>query len=108
MADSDPPMHGDAPIRVLYVNHTDIVGGAERVLLDVLQSLPESVQPHVACPPGELSSRVLSLGVPFTPISGTDASFRLSPWNTARGLANLGRSAVQIRQNAARTRANLV
>ena len=95
-------------MRVLYVNQTAQVSGAERSLLGLLRGLEGSVERVVACPEGELAEEVRALGVRHEPISGTVASFRLHPRHTARGLLDIGRSALQVRRLVSRLRPDLV
>ncbi|MEX2447946.1 MAG: glycosyltransferase [Solirubrobacterales bacterium] len=95
-------------MRVLYVNQTAQVSGAERSLLALLQGLGDAVEPLVASPPGELAEEVLRAGAEALPIAGTAASFRLHPLHTSRGLAEIGRSALQVRRLVARHKPDLV
>ena len=44
-------------MRVLYVCHTALVGGAERSLLDQIMTFGDRVDPVLACPNGALSQR---------------------------------------------------
>jgi len=94
--------------RVLYVNQTDQVSGAERSLLAMLESVRPTVDPVLACPPGELTEAAHGLGVATTPIMGTRASFRVHPVHTSRGLYEIGRSALQIRAAVSRLRPDLI
>ncbi|HSS04166.1 MAG TPA: glycosyltransferase family 4 protein [Solirubrobacterales bacterium] len=95
-------------MRVLYVNQTAQVSGAERSLLALLEGLDGRVERVVACPEGELAAAVRELGIEHEPILGTQASFRLHPVHTSRGLAEIGRSALQVRRLVARLRPDLV
>lgn len=95
-------------MRVLYVNQTAVVSGAERSLLDIVTGLGDAVEPIVACPPGELADAVLAVGIRHLPIVGTLASFRFHPLHTSRGLAEIGRSAGEVRRLAAETEADLI
>jgi glycosyltransferase involved in cell wall biosynthesis len=95
-------------MRVLYVNQTADMSGAERSLLDLLGALPHDVEPVLACPDGPLAARVRDLGVPWRPIPKTDASFRLHPRHTSRALLELGAQAAAVRGVAKRTRPHLV
>jgi glycosyltransferase involved in cell wall biosynthesis len=83
--------------RVLYLGHTGILGGAERVLLDILSNLPDRFEPHLACPPGEVADLARALGVRYMPISGTEVSFRLHPAMTMRGLKRIAASGRELR-----------
>jgi glycosyltransferase involved in cell wall biosynthesis len=89
-------------LRVLYVNQAGQVSGAERSLLALIDGLPSSVTPFIACPAGELEDEVRRRGVESFRIAGTTASFRLHPWHTAKGLFDIGRSSVEVRRAVAR------
>jgi glycosyltransferase involved in cell wall biosynthesis len=95
-------------VNVLYVNHTEVVSGAERSLLSLLGGLPAEVAALVASPRGRLSEAVERLGVPTTAITGTAGSLRLHPLHTPRALAELSLAGVQVRRAAARHRADVV
>lgn len=95
-------------MRVLYVNQTGQVSGAERSLLTLIGGLGDAVEPCVACPPGELAEALRAAGIEPFPIAGTGASFRLHPLHTARGLFEIGRSALQVRRLVSRLRPDLV
>ncbi|HWC09339.1 MAG TPA: hypothetical protein VG458_09835, partial [Solirubrobacterales bacterium] len=64
-------------MRVLYVNQTADVSGAEHSLLALLAGLRGEVEPTLACPTGRLSELAAAAGIPTEPIVGTQASFRL-------------------------------
>jgi len=95
-------------MRVLYVNQTGQVSGAERSLLALLDGLGPAVERVVACPDGELAARVAERGIARQRIVGTQASFRLHPMHTSRGMAEIGRSAIEVRRLAARLGADLL
>jgi L-malate glycosyltransferase len=95
-------------MRVLYVNQTAAVSGAERSLLDLLGALPADVDPVLACPDGPLAERVRALGVPWRRIPATDASFRLHPRHTTRALLELSAQGAAVRATARATRPRLV
>jgi hypothetical protein len=61
-------------MRVLYVNHTAAVSGAEHSLLSLLSGLPGDVEPVLAAPRGRLTEEAAALGVP--PVSYTSPSPR--------------------------------
>jgi glycosyltransferase involved in cell wall biosynthesis len=94
-------------MRVLYVNHTAEISGGERSLLGLLSALPETVQPLVATPRGQLQDAVESLGIPTTPITGTAGSLRLHPLHTPRALAEMCLAAWQVRRAVRRHDAEL-
>jgi glycosyltransferase involved in cell wall biosynthesis len=95
-------------VRVLYVNHTALVSGSERSLLSLLCGLPDSVQAHVATPPGPLAQAVEELGIPVSSITATAGSLRLHPAYTPRAIGELSLAALQVRRVARRHRAEVV
>lgn len=95
-------------MRILYANHTGQISGAEQSLLALLAGLPEEVSPAVACPEGPLAESIRELGVPVVTIPGTDASLRLHPRHTSRGLVDIVRMTWGIRRAASRVDARLV
>jgi L-malate glycosyltransferase len=95
-------------VRVLYVNHTAQVSGAEHSLLSLLAALPETVRPLVGTPPGQLAAAVEGLGIPTTPLTGTLGSLRLHPLHTPRALAELSAAALQVRRAARRAGVDVV
>ena len=95
-------------MKVLYLNHTGQVSGAERSLLDLLEGVPRDVPAGVACPPGPLASAVRRLGLPVASVDGTVGSFRLHAWHTPRAAVDVVRSAFVVRRLAQRSGANLV
>ncbi len=95
-------------MRVLYVNHTAEVSGAERSLLELIEGLPDFVEPLLATPDGRLSEEAGRRGIPTTKISGTAGSLKLHPARTPRALAEIGVAAGEIRLAARRHRAVLI
>lgn len=95
-------------MRVLYVNHTAEISGGERSLLSLLGALPDSVEPLVAAPVGQLQQAVKALGIPVTSITGTAGSLRLHPLHTPRALAEMALAALQVRRAAQRSGAAVV
>ncbi len=97
-----------ADLRVLYVNQTAQVSGAERSLLTLIAGLEGKVEPIVACPEGELGTEARAMGIESVPISGTSASFRLHPLHTSRGLLEMAQSSLQVRRIVDRLSPDLV
>ncbi len=95
-------------MRVLYANHTSVVSGAERTLLDLVGALPPGVEPLVACPDGELRRALDKIGVQCTAMVGTSGSLRLHPVRSPRGIAETLASAAQLRVAARRLDADLI
>lgn len=95
-------------MRVLYVNQTAQVSGAEHSLLTLLRGLGDAVEPVLACPEGELAELARAAGIEQRPIAGTQASFRLHPLHTTRGLLGIARSALAVRRLVKRLEPDLV
>jgi glycosyltransferase involved in cell wall biosynthesis len=95
-------------MRVLYVSHTGLVGGAERVLVDVLERLPPAVEPHVLSPPGPLRAMLAGGPVAWHPSAGGDISFRLDPVATPAAALRTLRSAASVAHVARRIGAQVV
>jgi glycosyltransferase involved in cell wall biosynthesis len=94
--------------RVLYVNHTARVSGAERTLLDLLRALPPEVEPVVASPEGRLGDEVRALGIEHRPLPECDVSLKLEPRATSRALVQLFRAGSEAGRVARRMRARFV
>ena len=103
-----PPARRRIPLRVLYVNHTSQVSGAERSLLTLLNGLDSTVRPVVACPEGQLADEVRALGVGSVPLHGTEGSLKLHPYQTPLALWALIRDAAEIRRTAASLGADVI
>ena len=95
-------------MRVLFVNHTSVVSGGERSLLELLSALGEDVEPLLATPRGALQELAEQRGIATTPIAGTAGSLRLHPLHTPRALLEIALAAWQVRRAAARHRAEVV
>lgn len=85
-------------MRVLMVNHTGRCSGAEVALLRLIAGLSSGgCECAVACPAtGLLPDRLSAAGIEHFPITGTDASVRLSPLKTSGAALNLIRSALEV------------
>jgi L-malate glycosyltransferase len=64
-------------MKVLYVDHTALVSGAQRSLLELLVGGPPDVAPVLATPPGPLADLARANGVRVVDMPGTDISFRV-------------------------------
>ena len=95
-------------MRVLYINHTGHVSGGERSLLTLLRGLPPDVEPAVACPTGELTDALRSIGCAVHPIPGTDGSLSPHPVRTPRAIAEMANASRRVRALAGRLDADLV
>ena len=97
-------------MRILYLNDTSVISGAERCLLDLLTELEPGadLEPLVACPRGPLFDAVGGMGVPVVPVRGTAGSLRLHPLHTPRAIAELTLAAAGVRRLAAHRRVDLI
>jgi glycosyltransferase involved in cell wall biosynthesis len=98
----------DRIVKVLYVDHTSLVSGSQRALLDLLAALPHEVDPIVVCPEGHFAELVRELGVPVLRFAGTSGSLRLHPTQSIKALREIGRAARTLRRMTRETRADLV
>jgi L-malate glycosyltransferase len=85
-------------MKVLYVNHTAAVSGAERSLLELVAALPDGVQPRLATPAGTLAERARQLAIPTVPITGTAGSLRLHPLRTPVAVGEMAAAAFGVRR----------
>lgn len=95
-------------MRILLVNHTGLMGGAEITTLNLLRSLPADVEAVLACPPGPLVAEAEAAGMTVAPVAGTSGSLRLHPRETARAIAELLRFGHDIRALTRRMQVDLV
>lgn len=96
-------------MNVLCVNHTGVVSGAERSLLDLLTGLRTYDHVRLACPStGPLASAARDLGVPVDEIPGVDGSLRLDPWQTPLAAGRLSIAAVATARHARRMGAHVI
>ena len=58
----------DERIRVVYLAHAFMVGGAEEMVLNLVRHLPPRFEPHVCCinQSGPIGEEIRRTGVPFT------------------------------------------
>jgi glycosyltransferase involved in cell wall biosynthesis len=90
-------------MRLLFLNHTGTVSGAERALLDLVAALSGRHEVVVACPrPGELAGAVRGLGIRWHPLPAFEASFRPHPIQTPAGLAALAAGSLAVQRLATR------
>jgi glycosyltransferase involved in cell wall biosynthesis len=96
-------------MKVLFLNQTGEMSGAERALHDFLEGRPAGVDAVVACPAaGPLAGSVRDVGVAVAVVPEVRLSFRLHPWRTGRGLAELTHSALEFVRLARGQGADLV
>jgi L-malate glycosyltransferase len=95
-------------MKVLYLNHTSQISGAEHALLALLKRLPADIDPAVACAQGPLAEKVRELGIPVMTVGGTSGSLKLHPVYTPRAVVDVATSALALKRLARRFGADLV
>ena len=95
-------------MKVLLVNHTGLMSGAEATTLDALLGLPPHVTPVLACPAGAFADKARMAGIDVRTLRGTSSSLRLHPLEAPRALAELVRFALDIRRMATESDAQVV
>lgn len=96
------------PMKVLYVNHTGQVSGAERSLLELVRGASPMVSPIVACPDGPLVDALRDTDITRVPIRGVGASLKLHPRHTGVAVRDIARSAHAIQAAARRHAVSVV
>lgn len=93
-------MSASRKARVLYVNHTGHISGAERVLIDTLRVLdPSYYEPIVICPAqGGLAGEVSALGIDWFPLPEVRVRFARRPGRMLRAIPDLFRTASALRK----------
>jgi glycosyltransferase involved in cell wall biosynthesis len=95
-------------VKILYLNHTAHVSGAERSLLTLLGGIGGRASVAAACPRGPLADACAALDVRVHPVPGTDGSLKLHPRYTTQTLLDLARAAGAVRRLVARHRFDIV
>jgi len=87
-------------MRILYVNHTANVSGAERVLLDMLKGLDRTrYEPVLLCPSeGRLRSEVRPLDVYCKPLPAVTARFSIRPNRLLRAMTSMCKAIFALRK----------
>lgn len=86
--------------RILYINHTGLVSGAEKMLINMLRGLDRAhYQPYVLCPAqGELAAEVHGESVEWFPLPAIQVRFALRPDKLFRSVMPLLRSIAAMRK----------
>lgn len=95
-------------VKVLFVNHTGTVGGAEHSLVTLLAHLPPCVSATAASPAGPLHDALRDRGVPVVEIRGTEGSLRIHPLLTPKSLADMAATGAQVTRIVRRLQIDLV
>jgi glycosyltransferase involved in cell wall biosynthesis len=94
--------------RVLHVNHTAVVGGAERSLLALLDHTDRRRIAGVCCPPGPLAREVLRRELPWFATREPEARFDASPAERLAAAGRLARTGPTVDLVSRRVRADVV
>jgi glycosyltransferase involved in cell wall biosynthesis len=78
-------------MKVLYVNHTSLVSGAERSLLELIELTRGRAEVILACPPGELLERARARGIATVPLDLPPLGFVSSLPSAVLGIGRAGR-----------------
>lgn len=95
-------------MRILFLNDTSRISGAERCLLDLLAALGPEVEPLVGCPPGPLFDAVDALGLEAVRMREPAAGLSLHPMRTSRAVAQLAWLSTAVRRLAEHRRSDLI
>jgi glycosyltransferase involved in cell wall biosynthesis len=103
-------MRASRKTRILYANHTGLVSGAERVLVDILRGLNrDCYEARVLCPAeGELSGLVAAEGIQWLPAPSLNARFTWRPDRLIRYAASLCQAIAAMRKSIASANPDLV
>jgi len=103
------PPDGPTERRVLFVNHTARVSGAELSLLGLIRHLDRNrFLPLVACPEGPLAERVRGLGVRHVPLRIRRVVRTRSLVDVVRDLVDTGSASLSVACSIAKHRIDLV
>lgn len=95
-------------MKVLYVNQTAQMSGAEHSLLTLIEGLRDRVHAELACPAGDLADAARDRGLMVHPITGTDVSLRLHPYATPKAMVEIAGDGVRIARLGRRAEFDLV
>ena len=74
------------PLKVIYINHYGVVGGAQRSMLELINAFPQNaVAPHVITPGGRITNFLKQMGIPYTLTPGGVSKFDHSKLGYYRG-----------------------
>jgi len=97
-------------MRIVYVNHTGNVSGAERVLLDLLAGLDlNRYEPVVLCPnEGRLRTELRGLDVSCRQLPPVEARFSICPDRLFRSLASMRKAIFALRKQINELKPDLI
>ena len=95
-------------MRVLYVNQTAQMSGAEHSLLTLIGGLRGRVHAEMACPEGDFADAARDRGLRVHTINGTDVTLALDPVGTPRAIAGIAADGARVARIARRGGFDLV
>ncbi len=95
-------------MRVLYVNQTAQMSGAEHSLLTLIGGLRDRVDAEVACPEGDFADAARDRGLRVHTINGTDVTLALDPVGTPKAIAGIAADGARVARIARRGGFDLV
>lgn len=101
---------GSPHTRIVYLNHTGLVSGAERVLVNMIKRLDrEQYDPYVLCPEeGELYQLLVAEGATCNPTPPVQARFTWRIGEMFKALFSLCKAVVEVRRRLDRLDPDLV
>jgi glycosyltransferase involved in cell wall biosynthesis len=97
------------PGKILFLNHTAKVSGAERVLLVILRNLDRThFLPCVGCPAGPLADACAEIDVPVVPLPEIHARFTSNPLQLLRSIGSALGSVSAFRRSLRDVRPDIV
>jgi glycosyltransferase involved in cell wall biosynthesis len=95
-------------MRVLIVDHTGLVSGAQRALVETVVGADDDVEFEVLCPEGPLAEELRANAIRVHTFRGTAGSLRLHPIRTPRALRDMISSAGALARIAAERQVDVV
>jgi L-malate glycosyltransferase len=107
-ADGQRPTRSIGRLRVLFVEHSSVISGAQHSLMELMRTLGVDHEVALACPPGELAEMAKSYGVRCLSIRESQLTFRVTSSRTLRELINAFVARSSIRGHVAEFRPDIV
>lgn len=95
-------------MRILFVEHTSIVSGAQRSMLELIRALEPRHDVRLACPPGELAVMARELGLSVHAIPEVRLTFKLRSRQSVRALGDALTAAWRLRRLIGSARPSVV
>jgi glycosyltransferase involved in cell wall biosynthesis len=84
-------------MRILFVEHTSIVSGGQRSMLELIQALDHEHEVALACPRGELEGLARGVGVSVLAIPESQPTFKLRSRHSLRAVIRMLAAAWRLR-----------